>query len=60
MLQFTTSFTYFMLGKRRQELGAQAYCVHAIFAHGKDVERKKMSAPRPHARTRRASRACDD
>ena len=41
MLQFTTSFTYFMLRKRRADLGAVAYCVHAIFAHGKDEPRKR-------------------
>ena len=40
MLQFTTAFTYFMHGKRRESLRARPYCVHAIFAHGKDVDRK--------------------
>eukprot|EP00966_Prymnesium_polylepis_P296855 6858067-Prymnesium_polylepis.2 len=42
MLQFATSFTYFMLRRRAAALGARAYCVHAIFAHGKDTERKRM------------------
>lgn len=41
MLQFTTSFTYFMHKKRREMIGAAPpYCLHAIFAHGKDVHRK--------------------
>ena len=31
-----------MLKRRAHELGARAYCVHAIFAHGKDTERKRM------------------
>ena len=41
MLQFTTAFTYHMFHRRRADLGvAPPYCLHAIFAHGKDVERK--------------------
>ena len=40
MLQFTTSFTYYMHRKRRESLRARAYCLHAIFAHGKDAQRK--------------------
>lgn len=28
MLQFTTSFTYFMMAERRRKLGARPYCVH--------------------------------
>ena len=40
MLQFTTSFTYYMHRKRRESLRARPYCLHAIFAHGKDAERK--------------------
>ena len=35
MLQFTTSFTYYMQRKRRESLRARPYCLHAIFAHGK-------------------------
>ncbi|KAL1496694.1 hypothetical protein AB1Y20_014288 [Prymnesium parvum] len=42
MLQFATSFTYFMFRRRAQELGARPYCIHAIFAHGKEPERKRM------------------
>jgi len=42
MLQFTTSFTYYMHRKRREMIGAAPpYCLHAIFAHGKDIDRKR-------------------
>ena len=37
----TTSFTYFMQRRRRESLGATPYCLHAIFAHGKDADRKR-------------------
>ena len=41
MLQFTTSFTYHMFRRRRESVGAAPpYCLHAIFAHGKDRDRK--------------------
>jgi hypothetical protein len=41
MLQFTTSFTYHMFSRRREALGARPYCLHAIFAHGKEMDRKR-------------------
>ena len=41
MLQFTTSFTYFIHRARRESLGCRPYALHAIFAHGKTV-RKRM------------------
>lgn len=40
MLQFTTSFTYHSQRRRRESLRARPYCLHAIFAHGKDTDRK--------------------
>jgi hypothetical protein len=41
MLQFTTAFTYNMFRSRRAALGvASPYCLHAIFAHGHEPERK--------------------
>lgn len=47
MLQFTTSFTYFMHRKRREMVGAAPpYCLHAIFAHGKETARKMVTLPR--------------
>lgn len=42
MLQFTNSFTYFIHRNRRQSLGAAPYCLHVIFAHGKETERKRL------------------
>ena len=42
MLQFTTSFTYFIHRARRESLGCRPYALHAIFAHGKDEPRKRM------------------
>ena len=41
MLQFATSFTYFVHRRRRESLGARAYSLHAIFSHGKDALRKQ-------------------
>ncbi len=41
MLQFTTAFSYFLLHGRREALGARPYCLHAIFAHGKEAARKR-------------------
>ena len=41
MLQFTTAFTYNMFRNRREQLRANPpYCLHAIFAHGHEPERK--------------------
>ena len=41
MLQFTTSFTFNMFRRRRAALGVSPpYCLHAIFAHGHEAERK--------------------
>ena len=40
MLQFTTAFTYHAQRRRRDSLRARPYCLHAIFAHGKDTDRK--------------------
>ena len=42
MLQFTTSFTYFIHRARRESVGCRPYALHAIFAHGKDEPRKRM------------------
>ena len=36
MLQFTTSFTYYMQQKRRESLRARPYCLHVSFVHCKD------------------------
>jgi len=41
MLQFTTSYTYFMQSRRREAARVRPYCLHAIFAHGGGAERKK-------------------
>jgi hypothetical protein len=39
-LQFTTALTYFSFAPRRAELGVAAFCLHAIFSHGRDPRRK--------------------
>ena len=62
MLQFTTSFTYFIHRERRESVGSFAYALHAIFGHGKrNAAHGRVSSSAPFTRAhslRQARTSC--
>ena len=48
MLQFTTSFTFFIKADLRAHYGARPYSLHAIYSHGSSLQRKRALLREAH------------
>ena len=48
MLQFATSFTFFIKADLRAHYGARPYSLHAIYSHGSSLQRKRALLREAH------------